>query len=454
MLLTTQVHINNEHRYAGLFYSLCFHCARMYNVGLYAVRQHFFNTQQYLNYSRNYHVCKENENYHILQTNTGQQILRLVDRDMRSFFKLLRMRQLGKYSEKVRLPRYKKKTGVMTFVVQGSSARIVDGKVMIGLTKEFRQMYDVDVPRIELDIPKHLLSVKEFNEVRVVPMHGGKEFTVEFVYDSCNRQFEQVVAKPDTYMSIDLGVDNLMTCTCYSDTELSSFIIDGKYVKSINRYYNKRKARIQSDCDRNGMKLSESRTYIRLSEYRRNKLSDIMSKSAHYVIRKCLEKGIGTLVLGYNESSKDGCNIGHVNNQNFVMIPYTSLISKLKYLCELHGKEYETQEESYTSKASCLDMDEIPVYGEVDGTPKFSGRRKYRGLYVSGDGRLINADVNGSINILRKYLKSKGKVGLSVDPVGAVVRRPLERVRVCHVPSPKNESDDEEKGQAPSFREG
>jgi IS605 OrfB family transposase len=425
----------------------------MYNVGLYSVRQHFFNTQQYLNYYQNYHVCKDNENYHILQTNTGQQILRLVDRDMRSFFKLLKMKQLGKYSEKVKLPRYKKKNGLMNFVVQGSSARIVDGKIKIGLTKEFRELYNVETPRIELTIPKHLLCVKEFNEIRVVPMHNGKDFVVEFVYDSSYKQLEQVKAEPNRYMSIDLGVNNLMTCTYVTNTGLSSFIIDGRYIKSLNQYYNKRKANIQSVCDKEGGKLTDHKRYTRLSEYRRNKLSDLMSKSAHYVVRKCIENGIGTLVLGYNQCFKDGCDLNHINNQNFVMIPYTSLISKLKYLCELHGIEYVVQEESYTSKASCLDLDDVPVYGEENGTSVFSGKRKCRGLYVSKNKTVINADVNGSINILRKYLRSSGKADLSADSVGAVVRRPLVRIRINNMVCSKNDSL-KERPQAPSFREG
>jgi IS605 OrfB family transposase len=363
------------------------------------------------------------------------------------------MKQLGKYSEKVRLPRYKKKSGLMNFVVQGSSARISDGKVKIGLTKEFRELYGVEFSRIELTIPKHLMCVKEFNEIRVVPTHDGNNFVVEFVYDSEYKQIEQVHSQPERYMSIDLGVNNLMTCTYVSNIGLSSFIIDGRYIKSINQYYNKRKANIQSVCDGEGGKLTDHRKYVRISEYRRNKLSDLMSKSAHYVINKCIENGIGTLILGYNQGFKESSNLNHINNQNFVMIPYTSLISKLKYLCELHGIEYVVQEESYTSKASCLDLDEIPVYGDVNETPLFSGKRKCRGLYVSKDKTVINADVNASINIMRKYLKRIGKADLSADSVRAVVRRPLVRVRIYNVSRSKNESLKKE-CQAHSFREG
>lgn len=128
MLLTTKVHIDNDFKDLEVLKMMCYHSARMYNVGLYSVRQHFFNTGEYLSYYDNYHLCKTNENYSLLLTDTGQQILRIVDRDMHSFFGLLKLKKLGKYSNPIHLPKYKDKEGLMTCSVQGRSVRIRKGK--------------------------------------------------------------------------------------------------------------------------------------------------------------------------------------------------------------------------------------------------------------------------------------------------------------------------------------
>ena len=153
MYLTTKIHQTEKNHEVDLniLRGLCYHSARMYNVGLYSVRQHFFNTQTYLSYNSNYKECCDNENYHILLSDCSQQILRLVDRDFQSFLKLLILKRSGKYSEKVRIPRYKNKEALMVCPIQGRSARVQkDGKIKIGLTKEFRKLYNVEQKKIIL----------------------------------------------------------------------------------------------------------------------------------------------------------------------------------------------------------------------------------------------------------------------------------------------------------------
>ena len=147
-----------------------------------------------------------------------------------------------------------------------------------------------------------------------------------------------------------------------------------------------------------------------------------MSKVARKIINYCILNDIGTLVVGYNETFQRNSNIGKANNQTFVNIPYGKLREKLEYLCELNGITYVKQEESYTSKASFWDKDEIPVYN--DDNPKvymFSGIRIHRGMYQCANGKRINADVNGALNILRKssvvdltVLYSRGEVDTPV----------------------------------------
>ena len=246
MYLTTKIIQTEKHHEVDLniLAHLCYHSARLYNVGLYSVRQHYFNTNSYLSYYANYHACKTNENYTILLSDTSQQILRLVDRDMQSFFKLLALKKAGKYSATVKLPKYKKSESLSTYIVQGRSCRIQkDGKVAIGLTKKFREQYGIEDRRILFTIPKNIQNVSAFKEIRIIPQFGGKQFSIEFVYES-NNQLRK--AEGDGYMSIDLGVSNLASCTIFSNSDAQQFIVDGRRLKNINHYYNKKAAMLKS----------------------------------------------------------------------------------------------------------------------------------------------------------------------------------------------------------------
>ena len=436
MYLSTSVHLtknNKDNIDLNVLKHLAYHSARLYNVGLYNVRQHFFNTGQYLSYNDNYAQSNQNENYALLTTDLSQQTLRLVDHDMKAFFKLLKAKNMGKYSFPVRLPRYKNKEGMMPFAVQGRSCRIQkDGKVAIGLTEEFRTLYGIPYKRFFLTIPKNLSYVKQFKEMRFKPMHNGNEFKVEFVYESTDvRNYELVSENANGYLSIDIGVDNLMACSLFSNGESHQFIIDGRHIKAINHRYNKEKARLQGEYSKNkSINGMDTKRFRRISNARLNKIDDYFNKAVSYLMKVCKAYDVGTVVIGYNKGQKQEINNGKKNNQNFVCIPFHRLRSKLMYKCELCGITYVPQEESYTSQASCLDMDFIPTYGE-EGTKDvtFSGKRTKRGLYRSSDGSLLNADINGSVNILRKYLDNKRKGNaLSADSVRALVNVPVERI--------------------------
>lgn len=437
MYLSASVHIapgNRDGIDVGVLRNLAYHAARFYNVALYSVRQHYFNTGLYLNYAGNYHETNSNENYGLLLSDTSQLLLRLVDRNMKSFFKLLEAKEAGKYSFPVHLPGYKDKEGIASFAVQGRSCRVQsDGRVAIGLTKAFREKYGVPYKRMYFTIPSHLRGVPEFNEMRFIPLHDGKEFKVEFVYDDSHVSPEPVSGSG--YMSVDMGVDNLMACAVFSDSGSSQFLIDGRPVKSINSYYNKTKARLQSAYSTNpsidGLRTSRMR---RLSNGRNFRINDYFNKAVAEVIRRCREHGVTTVVVGYNREMKQNVNMGAVNNQNFVSIPYYRLRQKLAAKCALHGIQYYSQEESYTSKASALDGDSIPVFDKTgkkdDGSlpHEFSGRRVKRGLYRSADGTLINADINGAVNILRKYLNERNLKELDSDRIRALVNAPCRRL--------------------------
>ena len=202
-------------------------------------------------------------------------------------------------------------------------------------------------------------------------------------------------------VGIDLGIDNL--CTCVTN-DGKDFIIDGRKLKSINQFYNKRNASLQALKDtKKKIKEKIKLLQAKIAMKRNNRVNDYLSKTARTIINYCIENDIGKIVIGYNVTFQRNSNMGKVNNQNFVNIPYGKLRNKLEYLCDMYGIEYILQEESYTSKASFFDRDDLPIYN-ADNPQEyiFSGRRVKRGLYMTKKGNLINADVNGALNILKK----------------------------------------------------
>ncbi|MEZ0368277.1 MAG: RNA-guided endonuclease InsQ/TnpB family protein [Candidatus Sericytochromatia bacterium] len=392
MLLTQKNRLRLRDEERRLVTAMSWHAARLYNVGLYSVRQFFFLNHQSLPYTQNYHQCKDNENYKLLLTDTGQQILRLVERNMKSFFALLGMKQAGHYAEEVNLPRYKKKEAYGLVAIQGRSARIIDGWVHIGFSKAFREKYQPQIHCLKFKLPDHI-QVKRLQEVRLLPVANGQEFDIEFVYKK--RVTQTPGLDPAKHLSIDLGLDNF--ASCFASTDGSSFVLDGRYLKSINQRYNKENARLQSIKDLQGIKFT-TRRMLNLSRRRGYRLNDYFNRAVKYITDQCLSKGIGTLVVGDFSDIKRDIQLGKRTNQNFVQIPYGLFRQKLQSKCEQEGIAYHAMEESHTSKCSFLDSE--PICHQE----QYLGRRIKRGLFKTRAGRLVNADVNGAANILAKFL--------------------------------------------------
>jgi len=375
---------------------LCSLSKNLYNVGLYNIRQYYFVNKLFLKYESNYHVCKTNENYKLLQAGISQQILKIVDRSFKSFFNLIKKAKGGDYRfQQVKIPHYLDKNGLFPLICSLNAINIKDEYFTVALSNEYRKTNNV-----KIKIPCNLTD-KKIKEVRILPRYNGKYFDIQYVYE---QEIEDLQLDKNNCLSIDIGLENLATCV---DSDGSSFIMDGREIKSINQYYNKRKSKLQSIADKQKYKLT-NRIY-RLTEKRNNKTKDILNKTSRHIINYCIDNNIGTIVIGYNEDFKRNINLGKKNNQNFTQISFGKLREKLKYLCERYNMQYVEQEESYTSKASFLDKDEIPKYSLENQTKyKFSGKRIYRGLYKAKSGQIINADVNGACNILNK---SKQKFG-------------------------------------------
>ena len=361
------------------------------NQAIYNVRQYFFQEGKYLNYQKNYVLLKESENYKALNSNMAQQIMKEVDGMFQSFFALLELAKKGKYSFKaVKLPKYLPKDGFTTLII--GFVRLKGNQ----LTIPYSQNYAKEHKKVTINIPP-ILEEKKVKEIRIIPKSKARFFEIQYSYEVTEEQRNLDEQKA---LAIDFGIDNLATCATSTG---ETFIIDGRRLKSINQWYNKENSRLQSIKYKQKFGKKCTNRQNNLAHKRNNRVNDYMSKAARKIINYCLEKNIGVLVCGYNVTFQCDSNIGKVNNQNFVNIPFGKLRDKLQYLCKFYGIKYVEQEESYTSKASFWDKDEIPVYN--DDNPKkytFSGKRIHRGLYRTSSGYTFNADVNGATNILRK----------------------------------------------------
>ena len=368
---------------------LCRLSKNLFNVALYESRQYFFAQRKRLTYESNYHICKSNENYQLLNTDIAQQTMKVVDRSMRSFLGLLKAISIGRCEQKPQLPKYLPTDGYFPLIIP--RIKVKNGVFNIPMSQQFKQEYG----EVKIPLPERLKD-KKIKEVRIHPKYSARWFEIEYIY-----QDEKIETSVDSEkaIAIDLGVNNLAACF---DTDGHQFLIDGKRLKSINHWYNKRNAKLQSAKDKQGIK-GITNKQARLNQKRNDSIRDYLNKSARIIINHCLTYQIGKLIVGYNPGIKQEINIGGSNNQNFVQIPFWQLRQKLQALCCRYGIEYGEQEESYSSKASFYDQDEIPVYNaDNPSQQKFSGRRINRGLYRTKDRHLVSADINGSANILVK----------------------------------------------------
>lgn len=397
---------------------LCQYSNNLYNVALYNIRQYFFNEKQFLTYESNCHECKENENYASLQAGVAQQTLKVADRSFKSFFNLLKKCKTGDYRyHEVKIPHYRKKGGYFNLILSTNAINVVNGYFKLPISREYRKSHP-DMEDILIPYPERLNDV-ELKEVRICPHDNGRYFKIQYVYHWYQ---EETLVNPNNIMAIDLGVENLATCVSNVETP---FIMDGRKLKSINRYWNKEKARLQSIAMKQGIRTTHQISRITIK--RNNCVNDIIKKTARYIINNCIKHQIGTLIIGYNKDFKRSVNIGRINNQNFVQIPLGSLRQQLEFLCWTYGINYIEQEESYTSKSSFIDNDILPEYkAKQPYIGQFSGKRIHRGLYQSKDGIVINADINGAANIGRKC-----KQNFTIEELSIGLLASPKRIRVA-----------------------
>ena len=361
---------------------LCFLSKNLYNSTLYTIRQHYFNTNEYLTaFTIIKDFTKENQvDFRALPASVSRYTVQLVDQNMRAFFALIKKKKANKYTEPVRLPKYLDKTSgrqVVHYPKQSLSLK-KDGFVRLA-----KSSIEIQTKVLKNDI-QYLKLVPCGNHIKVLIGY----YKTKPIQKVNNKRFA----------SIDIGQNNLMTIT---SNVFHPVIYNGKPVKSVNQFYNKLKAQEQSRLMKQN-NVYWSKKLGRLSLWRENQIANYFHKVTNHFVNYCITNDIDTVIIGRNQQWKDNINLGKKTNQNFTSIPFGQLYDLLKYKLELKGINYIETEESHTSKCSFIDKEEICHHD------LYVGRRVKRGLFKSKEGYKYNADINGSLNILRKYMTKNG----------------------------------------------
>lgn len=392
--------IKEGHELYPICDDLTFKAKNLYNAGLYQIRQSIFERNK----------CQEEEKPSVLSwtelvsqfrkekqsdmlalpSKVSTNILKILGSTISSYYQLLKCfhdKSNLSVTSKPQLPRYLHKIEgryIVEFTNQTiSKKRGLNGELIL-------------CPRdLNLSIPTKVTNPKC---VRIVPKL--KAFVIEVIYEVEVSPLKQT----GNYAAIDLGIDNLASITFSNG--VNPLTVKGSKLKSINQGYNRLIAKAQSKLPAN----QKTSQYIhRLWRNRECKLQSELHKITSFLSFYFDEMAIETVFIGKNQDWKQEVSLGKKTNQSFTQIPFNTFISQLTYKCLAKGIEVVEQEESYTSKASFLDEDKIPVYKDIQTKPQFSGKRISRGLYQSKEGRVLNADVNGSYNILVKGLLSLEK---------------------------------------------
>ncbi|MGH2495182.1 MAG: RNA-guided endonuclease InsQ/TnpB family protein [Ktedonobacteraceae bacterium] len=367
-----------------------FKSKNLYNAANYEYRQAFIHDSVYLTYNEVQKRMQSHEAYKALPAKVSQQILLVLDRNWIAFKEGLAAyyEDPSKFEERPRPPKYKHKTegrNLLVYTLQalkgGQSKNGIQGIIKpsgLPITIKTRQ--------------------QDINQVRIVPRNGY--YVVEVIY---SKKPIQARVDPSYCVAIDLGVTNLAAITANRESFIPR-LVNGRPLKAINQWYNKRIKELalclpKADRDR------VTRQMERITNHRNRQVNHYLHVASKAIIDLLVKEGVGALIIGKNPLWKQGVRIGKRNNQNFVQIPHARFIDMLIYKASFVGIHVEIQEESYTSKASFLDLDSIPTYQPDDDTEyRFGGKRMGRRnrLYRTKDGKIICADVNGSYNILRK----------------------------------------------------
>jgi putative transposase len=403
MQLVEQHIISRDDPRFAVIDAAAFASKNLWNAADYLVRQSFIHEQVYLDNVKVFHLIKYHEAYRALPRKVSNQVLIQLHKAWKACFEAIQewREHPEKFLGRPKLPKYKHKE-------QGRNLLVYE---MGAISKRALKRGMISLSGLG-DLVNTLQTRESIDQVRIVPRSGY--YIVEVVYQKAH---ERASVDPKVIAALDLGVNTLAALTSTKQGFIP-LLITGRPLKSLNQHYNKQRAHHQSRLAKANR--FTSRQLDRITTKRTRRVNHYLHTESRRIIDRLVEEGIGTLVIGKNPLWKQGVGMGRKNNQQFVQLPHARFIEMLRYKTELVGITVVVVEESYTSKASFLDLDEIPTYDpERKEKPHFSGRRERRGLYRASDGRRINADINGSYNIMRKAFPNsfgQGIVGAAVHP--------------------------------------
>lgn len=399
LILVERHIISSSHPYFSECDHLAFLGKNLYNATLFYQRASFFKKDFQNYYAVNRVFTHENQaDYRALPAKVSKQVQMLVDKSFKSYFALVKKKVKDDYTYPVRIPHYLHKTK--------GRCTLPYPKDALSLKKEGVVKFSKTGIEIQTKVDK-----EKIQGARIVPK--GNHFVIEILYKKSKK--ELVSKSIQNVAFIDPGLNNLMTVTSNVFTPL---LYSGRGLKSMNQLTNKKIARLKSSLSEKG--LYTSPLLVSIYNKRNRRIKDSLHKLSSHLVNQFISHKIDTVVFGHNIGQKQDIKLGGVTNQNFVQLPFYQLISLLQYKCELQGIRFVTTEESYTSKCSFLDLEEITKQKE------YVGKRIKRGLFQTKEGVRINADINGSLNIGRKYLT---KLGLYTDT--------LHEELISHMVNPK-----------------
>ena len=371
---------------------MCFKSKNLYNYANYIIRQEFINNGNWIKYNQLFQLVKESEPYKDIGNNTGQGTLRILDKNWKAFFKAIKdwKKNPSKYLGRPKIPKYKDKDGRFVLSLDSNKVKLKDGYVYFAWKpfKPYNNMFKTN-------------AQERILQCRFIPRCG--KYVMEIVYEI---EVPDISETSDRVAAIDIGVDNFITMV--NNIGENPIAVKGGVIKSINQFYNKQKANIQSELKKvNGKDWSKK--LQKLTDKRYEMIKYQMHCISKYVVDWCVLYGIDTLIVGHNDEWKQKKQ----GMQNFTYIPYELFIQMLAYKCENNGIRFIENEEAYTSGTSFLD-NEDPVKENYN-----KERRVHRGLFIADCGKKINADVNGAYQILKKVIPdafSKGIEGAGSHP--------------------------------------
>ena len=380
---------NNE--YYKMLDGFCYKSKNLYNFANYHVRKQFIDTGEWLRYYDLDKLMKQPKmdfDYRSLPAiKSSQQCLRLLDKNWKSFFKSIKdwNKNKSKYNGRPKLPKYLPKNGRNLIILTNQSCKIKNG--ILKFPKTFNNF-----------TLKTQVNSGDLQQVRILPRN--RYIIVEIIY---NKQVKDLKKDNQRYVSVDVGLDNLLALS--TNILNKPMIINGRSLKSENKYYNKQISRYREIAKRMN-NLDYTRKMSFLTNKRNNIINDLIHKASRKVVEYALSCDANTIVIGNNKNWKQNSKMSKKVNQSFVGIPHQKLIEQIIYKAEDYGINVILTEESYTSGTSFLD-NELPTKSNYN-----KNRRIKRGLFKTNSGKLINADVNASYQILKKVFPNAFSHGI------------------------------------------